>query len=102
MGCMRGIPRTHLNFDCSFFALSEELSLLTIDSLHMERLERWTVIMYSKSLGYSRLNDARCQLFTHGTRMLDHIPPTRAALFQHAGRALLQAAFIWRQVKESQ
>ena len=77
-------------------------TLLTIDSLHLERLARWTVIVYSKGLGCSRVNDVRCLLFTHGTRMLDHIPPTHSALYQHARRALLQAAFIWRQVEESQ
>ena len=70
----------------TLIALSEEPTVLTIDSLHMERLELLAVIMYSKSLGCSRVNDARCQLFTHGTRMLDHIPPTQAALFQHARR----------------
>ena len=68
----------------TLIVLSEGPNVLIIDSLHMERLELWAVIMYSKSLGCSRVNDARCQLFTHGTRMLDHIPPTQAALFQHA------------------
>ena len=68
----------------------------------MERLERWAVIMDSKSLGCSRVNDARRQLFTHVTRMFDHISPNQAALFQHARRPLLQAAFIWKHVKESQ
>ena len=78
--------------------LSEYSTLLTIHSIHMARLKRWAVIMYSKSLGCSRVYNARCQLFTHGTRMLDHTPPT--PIFPR--RALLLAAFIWRQVKESQ
>ena len=72
--------------------LSDDPTLLTLDSNHMTRLERWTVVMYSKSSGCSRVNDVTRQLFTHGTRTLDHIPPpTQEALLQHAKRALYQA-----------
>ena len=45
----------------------------------MARFERWTVVMYSKSSGCSRVNDVRRQLFTHCTRTLDHIPHTGSA-----------------------
>ena len=59
----------------------------------MARLKRWAVIMYSKSLGCSKVYDARCQLFTHGTRMLDHTPPTQAALFSLGGRCCWQPLY---------
>ena len=59
----------------TLLTLSEDPTLLTLDSIHMASLERWTVVMYSKSSGCSRVNDVRRQLFTHGTRTLDHIPP---------------------------
>ena len=59
----------------TLLTLSDYPTLLTLDSIHMVRLERWTVVMYSKSTGCSRGNDVRRQLFTHGTRTLDHIPP---------------------------
>ena len=59
----------------TLLTLSDDPTLLTLDSIHMARLERWTVVMYSKSSGCSRVNDVRRQLFTHGTRTLDHPPP---------------------------
>ena len=63
----------------TLLTLSDDPTLLTLDSIHMARLERWTVVMYSKSSGCSRVNDVRRQLFTHGTRTLDHIPHTGSA-----------------------
>ena len=59
--------------------LSDDPTLLTLDSIHMARLERWTVAMYIKSSGCSRVNDVRRQLFTQGTRTLDHTPHTGSA-----------------------
>ena len=59
----------------TLLTLSDDPTLLTPDSIHMARLERWTVVVYSKSSGCSRVNGVRRQLFTHGTRTLDHIPP---------------------------
>ena len=47
--------------------LSDDPTLLTLDSIHMARLERWTVVMYSKSRGCSMVNDVRCQLFPHAS-----------------------------------
>ena len=67
-------------------------TLLILDSIHMARLERWTVVMYSKSSGCSRVNDVRRQLFTHGTRTLDHIPPHRKRCFN------MQSELCTRQV----
>ena len=59
----------------TLLTLSDDPTLSTLHSIHMARLERWTVVMYSKSSGCSRVNDVRRQLFTHGTRTLDHTPP---------------------------
>ena len=63
----------------------------------MQRLERWTVLMYSKNCDAHFVNEARKLMFTHGLKSLDSIPPTQHALFQHAKRALLTAAFVWKQ-----
>ena len=68
----------------TLLTLSDDPTLLTLDSIHMARLERWTVVMYITSSGCSRVNDVRRQLFTFRTRTLDHIPPTQEALLQHA------------------
>ena len=53
----------------------------TIDSLHMRRLERLTVLMYSKNCAAQSVNEARKLMFTHGLKSLDSIPPTKNALF---------------------
>ena len=84
----------------TLLALSDEPDLISLDSIHMERLERWTVIMYSKSCGCSRVNDARRQFFSHGKCTLEKIPPTQEALLQHTKRALHQAGYVWRQARE--
>ena len=55
------------------------------------------VIMYSKSCGCSGVDEARQWLFSNGTKSLENLPPTQAALTQHVKRALLQASFYWSQ-----
>ena len=57
----------------TLLTLSDDPTLLTLGSIHMVRLECWTVVMYSKGSGCSRVNDVRRQLITHGTRTLGHI-----------------------------
>ena len=76
----------------TLLTLSDDPTLLTLDSIHMARLERWTVVMYSKSSGCSRVNNVRRQLFTHGSRTLDHIPPHTKRCFN------MQSELCTRQV----
>ena len=59
--------------------------------------ETWRVLHYSKACGQSRVNIARVYLFNSGARLLDRMPPSQAALYQHIRRSLLQAGFIWAQ-----
>ena len=66
----------------------------------MERLEKFTVMMYSKNTDASHVNEARRQLFSQETRTLDMIPPTQQALHQHILCALFQAAIIVMQAFE--
>ena len=61
----------------TLLTLSDDPTLLTLDSFHMARLEFWTFVRYSKGSVCSRVNGVRRQLFTHGTRTLDHITPRR-------------------------
>ena len=86
----------------TFLALISDPDSLTLDSEHMKRIERFTVLMYSKSCSAANVNEARLRLFSHGLRGLDAIPPTQAALFEHLRRSLLQAAFTWRQATTAQ
>ena len=44
-----------------------------------------------------QVNDARKLMFSHSLRSLDSIAPTKITLFQHIKRALVVAAFIWKQ-----
>ena len=81
----------------TFVAIIEDPSSLILDSLQMRRLERWTVLVYSKNCDAELLNGAMKVMFTHSLKSLDYIPPTQQALFQHAKRALLAAAVIWKQ-----
>ena len=63
----------------------------------MERIERFVVLMYSKTCASSSVNDARYTLFSTGSRSLENIPPTQAALFEHVKRFVLQTCYIWKQ-----
>ena len=61
-----------------------------------------SVLMYSKGCAAAGVNEARHHLFTSGSRALESIPPTQAALFQHVKRAILQASFYWGQATLAQ
>ena len=78
-------------------AITQDPNSFTLESLHIRHLERWTVLMYSKNCIAELVNDAGKLMFSHSLRSLDSIPPTKNALFQHIKRALLVAAFIWKQ-----
>jgi len=77
-------------------ALSSDPQQLSLQSQHMQTLERFVVVMYSKGCGLSRVNETRLRLFTSGKKTLEALPPTQAALYQHIRRAVLQA-IIWNQ-----
>ena len=81
----------------TLIAITQDPSSLTLDYVHMRRFERWAVLMYSKNCNAQLVNDARKFMFSHSLKSLDSIPPTKNALFQHIKRALLAAAFIWKQ-----
>ena len=74
----------------------------SMDSDDMKQLERFFVLMYSRSCSATSVDEARLQLFSHGSRTLEALPPTKAALYQHVKRAILQACFFWKQSVSSQ
>ena len=55
------------------------------------------VLMYDRSSTTSSVNEARLDLFAKKQRSYDSIPPTQAALKEHAKRAAYQAGHIWGQ-----
>ena len=83
-------------------ALTHDPDLFRLESVHMQRIERFVIVMYSKGCSATGVNAARHQLFTTGCKMLENIPPTQATLFQHVQRVLLQASFYWRQATSIQ
>ena len=59
-----------------------------------EKLERYVVLLYSKTSEATQVNKARQALFVKGTRTLENIPPTKGALTQHVRRAVFQAGYV--------
>lgn len=57
---------------------------------HMAMLERYTVLMYDRTSSSKTVNECRQMLFTKKNRLIDNLPPTRAALKEHTKRAVLQ------------
>ena len=82
--------------------LTENPSELNENSEHMQVLERFTVLMYSKTCNAETVNEARQRLFTHNLKSLENIPPTKAALYQHTRRVVLVTSFIWHRALNRQ
>ena len=72
-----------------------------IDESILDHIERFIVVMYSKTCSLTSVNEARRELFTQGSRTIENIPPTENALNQHLRRAVYQAGYIWAQALES-
>ena len=68
-----------------------------LESEELQKIERFVILMYSKTCTLSRVNEARKELFARSGRSIDNIPPTQGALIQHIKRAIYQASFIWAQ-----
>ena len=67
----------------------------------LQEIERFVIIMYSKTCTQTKVNDARKELFAQHGRTIDSIPPTHAALLQHLKRAVFTSSFVWAQALES-
>jgi len=64
-------------------------------------MENFVVLMYDRSSAASCVNEARLDLFARKQRTYGAIPPTRAALREHAKRAAYQGEVIWGQATAS-
>ena len=65
------------------------------DSMEINpKFGRFIILLYCKISDVSDINPALCKLLASG-RYIDHIPPTREALFQHIKRATLQTK-LWK------
>lgn len=86
----------------SFDAVTEVFARLvtrpgSFDEDCMSILESYVVYMYDRGSAETTVNSARKQMFTCKGRSFDTIPPTRAALLQHAKRATYQGGHVWGQ-----
>ncbi|MES9882295.1 MAG: hypothetical protein ABW185_15600 [Sedimenticola sp.] len=70
---------------------------ISISENDMAELERYVVLLYSKTATWKTVNSARQHMFAQGNRKLENIPPTADALEQHVKRAAYQAGHIWGQ-----
>ena len=82
--------------------ITATFSLLSSSTCHINEemivnIERFVVLLYSRSSDSNRVNEARRELFVRGTRSLENIPPTHTALIQHIKRAVYQAGYVWGQ-----
>ena len=78
-----------------FLLLLSQPKEISPEVLH--KIERFVVLMYSKTCTLSRVNEARKELFVQSGRSIDNIPPTQGALIQHIKRAVHQGSYKWEQ-----
>ena len=83
-------------------SLTENPQELTEDSLHMQRIEKLTVLMYTKNCSSVTVNAAQRHMFIFNLRSLENIPPTKAALYQHAKRTIPGSSFVWHRALNKQ
>ncbi len=76
-----------------FCTLSSPQSMLSEEQSKV--LKRFVVIMYSRTAPHQDVNTSRQPMFSQGTRSIESIPPTQAALAQHVRRAAFQAGHVW-------
>ena len=74
---------------------------LDVDCQQFQKLERLTVKVYDKSSPLCSINQVRKELFCHGNRAMERLPPTQDALLQHIKRAVYQTG-IWATSTQSQ
>ena len=60
-------------------------------------IERFVILLYDRTSSLTKVNKVRQELFSKKSKSLDSTPPTKAALVQHARRAVYQGGHIWAQ-----
>ena len=76
----------------TFTNLSQHPTLVC--DLDLQTLERFVVLMYDRSSAATSVDEARLDLFARKQMPYNSIPPTRAALREHAKCAAYQAGII--------
>ena len=78
-----------------FMKLSDQPTIEDVKKA-MPTINRFTVLLYNKTSNSLTTNKCRRELFCQG-REIDKIPPTEAALWEHACRSAYIAGYDWSQ-----
>ena len=78
----------------AFVELSSPYSV-TIAEESMSKLERFIVLMYSRTSDDAHVNTARMNLFSRKSRSIEHIPPSQSVLEEYVKRASFQSGHVW-------
>ena len=99
LGSLELLPR---RISTAFTAIAlNPFTHLDISSPIFDLLQRFTVLLYSKSSNVELLDEARMELFCRDNKAMENIPPTADALLHHARRAAYQAR-VWATSEKAQ
>ena len=79
----------------TFTSLSQGPAEVTEDA--MAWIEKFVIRMYDTTCSINNINETRQYMYCQKSRDIENIPPTQAALQQHALRAVYQAGYVWGQ-----
>ena len=89
------VPSSTLVTEYVFACLARNpFQKLVAASRQFQKLERLTVILYDNSSPSSSIVQKRKELFCHGSRTMEKLPPTQNTLLQHIRWAVYQTG-IW-------
>ena len=72
-----------------FYVLSSSQDTLSEEQFRV--LERFAVVMYSRTCPHQTINEARQALFAQGNEIIENIPPKHRELAEHIKQAAYQA-----------
>eukprot|EP00745_Piridium_sociabile_P022176 TRINITY_DN34414_c0_g1_i10.p1 TRINITY_DN34414_c0_g1~~TRINITY_DN34414_c0_g1_i10.p1 ORF type:complete len:283 (-),score=55.29 TRINITY_DN34414_c0_g1_i10:371-1219(-) len=81
--------------------MKEPFSHISEEGVDFKLLERFTIVLYDKTSNLESVNECRRSLFCQKGKTMETIPPTQAALLQHAKRAAYQAG-VWATSDQAQ
>ena len=64
------------------------------DEEHLEKVERYVILMYDRTSDLHSVNESRRHLFTKKNRSGENLPPTLDELEQHLKRAIYQGGRV--------
>ena len=85
-----------------FCKLSQINSADDINEDEYRLTEKFVVVLYSRTCNAETLNAARRKLFAQENGPIENIPPTKAALYQHILRSVIQASKWYTCLEKSQ